>query len=155
EVTKLVTGRVRELPQGVELSAYRIVQEALSNTLRHAPGADAVVELSYVLGGFGLRVFNWAPPEPWGDEGPWGGQEPWEVPDPWGGEALGEGPALAPTPASATGSGHGLTGMRERVAMLEGELTAGPTESGGFEVSVWIPVPAAEREAEEETEREP
>lgn len=43
-----MTGAVRELPQGVELSAYRIVQEALSNTLRHAPGASARVEVSYV-----------------------------------------------------------------------------------------------------------
>ncbi|MDT0417438.1 histidine kinase [Streptomyces sp. DSM 41982] len=155
EVTKRVTGRVRELPQGVELSAYRIVQEALSNTLRHAPGAEAVVELSYVLGGFGLRVFNWAPPVPWDEEDAWV-----EEGGPWDGEALWEGPAPAPTPSPAVaapadrGSGHGLTGMRERVAMLEGELTAGPTESGGFEVSVWIPVPVTEPEAERVPEAE-
>ncbi|MFK8912657.1 sensor histidine kinase, partial [Streptomyces sp. YS-3] len=53
EVTKAVTGAVRELPQGVELSAYRIIQEALSNALRHAPGAAARVEVGYVLGGVG------------------------------------------------------------------------------------------------------
>lgn len=58
DVEKTVTGAVRELPQGVELSAYRIVQEALSNVLRHAPGAAAKVEVSYVLGGLGLRVAN-------------------------------------------------------------------------------------------------
>lgn len=57
-VEKIVTGAVRELPQGVELSAYRIVQEALSNTLRHAPGATARVEVGYVLGGLGLRIVN-------------------------------------------------------------------------------------------------
>lgn len=58
ETEKTVTGAVRVLPQGVELSAYRIVQEALSNTLRHAPGATAKVEIGYVLGGLGVRVVN-------------------------------------------------------------------------------------------------
>ncbi len=58
ETEKVITGAVRELPQGVELSAYRIIQEALSNTLRHAPGATARVEISYVLGGIGLRIVN-------------------------------------------------------------------------------------------------
>lgn len=60
-VEKTVTGAVRELPQGLELSAYRIIQEALSNTLRHAPGAAAGVEVSYVLGGLGIRIVNEAP----------------------------------------------------------------------------------------------
>jgi signal transduction histidine kinase len=108
EVSKTVTGAVRELPQGVELSAYRIVQEALSNALRHAPGAGARVEVAYVLGGLGLRVVNSAPPEP--------GQ-------------------VRPSP----GAGHGITGMRERVSMLDGEMTAGPTQAGGYEVTVFLP----------------
>ncbi|UQA94501.1 sensor histidine kinase [Streptomyces halobius] len=60
-VEAVVTGSPRPLPQGVELSAYRIVQEALSNVLRHAPGAEARVEVSYVLGGLGLRIVNGAP----------------------------------------------------------------------------------------------
>ncbi|MFD9616544.1 sensor histidine kinase [Streptomyces virginiae] len=107
-VEKTITGSVRELPQGVELSAYRIIQEALSNTLRHAPGAAAEVEVSYVLGGLGLRIVN--------DRGT--------------GDAR-------PSP----GAGHGITGMRERVAMLEGEMTAGRTAAGGYEVAVYIPVP--------------
>ena len=106
-VEKAVTGAVRELPQGVELSAYRIVQEALSNSLRHAPGATARVELGYVLGGLGLRIVN-GPPT-----------------------------GLAkPSP----GAGHGITGMRERVTMLNGEMTAGPTDEGGYEVAVFLPV---------------
>ncbi|MDN0198243.1 histidine kinase [Streptomyces sp. S.PNR 29] len=108
-VEKAVTGAVRELPQGVELSAYRIVQEALSNTLRHAPGASARVEVSYVLGGLGLRIVNDPPPAP----------------------AL-----IKPSP----GAGHGITGMRERVSMLNGEMTAGPTADGGYEVAVFLPV---------------
>ncbi|MFC6984626.1 sensor histidine kinase [Streptomyces cirratus] len=106
-VEKTVTGAVRELPQGVELSAYRIIQEALSNSLRHAPGAAAGVEVSYVLGGLGIRVVNGPPTE-----------------------------KVLPSP----GAGHGITGMRERVAMLEGEMTAGETAAGGYEVAVFIPV---------------
>ncbi|MFE3517737.1 sensor histidine kinase [Streptomyces sp. NPDC059166] len=109
ETEKTVTGAVRELPQGIELSAYRIVQEALSNTLRHAPGAAARVEIGYVLGGLGLRVVN--------------------------GPAKG---LVKPSP----GAGHGITGMRERVAMLNGEMTAGETEDGGYEIAVFLPVPA-------------
>ncbi|MBZ9643982.1 histidine kinase [Streptomyces sp. PSKA30] len=110
-VEKTVTGAVRALPQGVELSAYRIVQEALSNSLRHAPGASARVEIGYVLGGLGLRIINGPPPAP----------------------AL-----VKPSP----GAGHGITGMRERVTMLNGEMTAGPTDEGGYEVTVFLPVAA-------------
>ncbi|MDQ0812163.1 signal transduction histidine kinase [Streptomyces sp. B3I7] len=111
-VDKVVTGAVRELPQGVELSAYRIVQEALSNSLRHAPGAGARVEIGYVLGGLGLRVVNDPPPQL---------------------------SLVKPSP----GAGHGLTGMRERVTMLDGGMTAGPTEDGGYEVTVFLPVATA------------
>ncbi|EST29604.1 ATPase [Streptomyces roseochromogenus subsp. oscitans DS 12.976] len=111
-VEKAVTGAVRELPQGVELSAYRIVQEALSNTLRHAPGASARVEIGYVLGGLGLRIVNSPPPAPH---------------------------LIKPSP----GAGHGITGMRERVSMLNGEMTTGPTEDGGYELTVFLPVPTA------------
>lgn len=112
DVEKAVTGAVRELPQGVELSAYRIVQEALSNVLRHASGASAKVEVSYVLGGLGLRVVNARP-------------------------------AVAMVKPSS-GAGHGITGMRERVAMLGGEMDAGHMDSGGYEVTAFIPVPREE-----------
>lgn len=108
-VEKVVTGAVRELPQGVELSAYRIVQEALSNSLRHAPGASARVEIGYVLGGLGLRIVNGPPPNL---------------------------SLIKPSP----GAGHGITGMRERVTMLNGEMTAGRTDDGGYEVAVFLPV---------------
>ncbi|MGW4041499.1 sensor histidine kinase [Streptomyces sp. NPDC004721] len=108
-VDRTTMGAVRELPQGVELSAYRIVQEALSNTLRHAPGASARVEIGYVLGGLALRIVNGLPPKP---------------------------SLLKPSP----GSGHGITGMRERVSMLGGEMTAGPADDGGYEVAVFLPV---------------
>ncbi|WP_274562846.1 sensor histidine kinase [Streptomyces spiramyceticus] len=110
-VDKTITGSVRELPQGVELSAYRIIQEALSNALRHAPGSTAKVEVSYVLGGLGLRIVNTAP------------------------QGL-----VKPSP----GAGHGITGMRERVSMLNGEMAAQATEEGGYEVAAFIPVAPAE-----------
>ncbi|MFD0551426.1 sensor histidine kinase [Streptomyces rectiviolaceus] len=110
DVEKVITGAVRELPQGVELSAYRIVQEALSNTLRHAPGATARVEVGYVLGGLGLRIVN--------------------------GPATG---LVKPSP----GAGHGITGMRERVTMLDGEMTTEETADGGYEVTVFLPVASA------------
>ncbi|MGK5632032.1 sensor histidine kinase, partial [Streptomyces sp. URMC 123] len=100
------TGAERELPQGVELSAFRIVQEALSNALRHAPGSEVRIELGYVLTGIGLRIVNTAP--------------------------RGE---VRPSP----GMGHGVLGMKERAAMLGGELTAGPTADGGYEVAAFLP----------------
>ncbi|MFH9264620.1 sensor histidine kinase [Streptomyces sp. NPDC017546] len=118
ETEKVITGAVRDLPQGVELSAYRIVQEALSNSLRHAPGASARVELGYVLGGLGLRVVN-GPPRG----------------------------LVKPSP----GAGHGITGMRERVAMLNGEMTAGATEDGGYEIAVFLPVPLSDGPEPRET----
>ncbi|MET8678330.1 histidine kinase [Streptomyces sp. NPDC004647] len=55
------TGAQRPLPQGVELSAFRIIQEALSNALRHAPGSQVRVEVAYVLTGVGLRIVNTPP----------------------------------------------------------------------------------------------
>ncbi|WP_326770084.1 histidine kinase [Streptomyces sp. NBC_01591] len=113
---KTVTGAVRELPQGVELSAYRIIQEALSNTLRHAPGAAAKVEIGYVLGGLGLRIVNGPPTGP-----------------------------VKPSP----GAGHGITGMRERVAMLNGDMTAEATGEGGYEIAVFIPVQAGSEPREQ------
>ncbi|MCB5908574.1 sensor histidine kinase [Streptomyces pinistramenti] len=108
-VEAVITGATRQLPQGVELSAYRIVQEALSNALRHSPGAEARVEISYVLGGIGLRIVNGKPSR-----------------------------LATPSP----GAGHGVLGMRERVQMLGGEMTADHTEDGGFEVAAYLPVSA-------------
>ncbi|WP_241562030.1 sensor histidine kinase [Streptomyces hoynatensis] len=108
-VEKSVRGTPRLLPPSVELTAYRIAQEALSNGLRHAPGARATLELSYGGEGLGLRVVN--------------------------------GPASGPVMPSP-GAGHGLAGMRERVAMLGGELACGPAGDGGYEVLAFLPAPA-------------
>lgn len=127
-VEKTVTGAVRELPQGVELSAYRIIQEALSNTLRHAPGSQARVEIGYVLGGLGLRVVNGPP-------------QGLAKPSPSSQLRSGSG---HPIP----GAGHGITGMQERVTMLNGEITTGSTEDGGYEIAAFIPVQRPAQESE-------
>ncbi|MFI9102241.1 sensor histidine kinase [Streptomyces fildesensis] len=111
-VTADLAGTRRPLPPGVELSAYRIVQEALSNALRHSPGAPADVRISYTGAALGLRVLSGAPTR---------------------------------TPESSPGAGHGVLGMRERAAMFGGELTAGPTPDGGYEVTALLPVPPDRR----------
>ncbi|MGW1890512.1 sensor histidine kinase [Streptomyces sp. NPDC002004] len=105
-VTVEVTGDRRALAPGVELSAYRIVQEALSNALRHAPRSAVRVEVGHGPAGVWLRVVNGPPAEP-----------------------------TSPSP----GAGHGLLGMRERTAMLGGDLTTGPTGDGGYEVTAFLP----------------
>ncbi|MGW3581444.1 sensor histidine kinase [Streptomyces rubiginosohelvolus] len=105
-VTVSTTGEPRPLPPGVELSVYRIVQEALSNVMRHAPGASAEVVIGHRPAGLTVRVVNSAPDH-----------------------------AAAPSP----GVRHGLLGMRERAAMLGGELATGPTPEGGWEVTAILP----------------
>ncbi|WP_407077594.1 sensor histidine kinase [Streptomyces sp. SCSIO 30461] len=110
-VTAETTGRRRALPPGVEVSAFRIVQEALSNAMRHADGATVRVELRYRLETLALRVTNTPPPAP-----------------------------RAQSPGTHTPhAGHGLLGMRERAAMLGGELAAGGTPDGGWEVTAILP----------------
>lgn len=99
---------------GVDLAAYRVLQEALTNALKHAgEGATATVELAYGRSELRLRVRD-----------------------------DGVGPGGAATPA-APGGGHGLVGMRERVAVYGGELEAGRARDGGFEVIARIPVEPA------------
>jgi signal transduction histidine kinase len=101
-----VPSALDQVPPGVALCAYRIVQEALSNASQHAPGAAVTVSVDHDAGAVLLRVAN----------GP-------------GGPALNE-----------HEPGHGLTGMRERVALLGGSLSAGAAPDGGFVVSVVLPL---------------
>jgi signal transduction histidine kinase len=119
-VTSRVIGDSVPPPAGVDLSAYRILQEALSNAMRHAPGSRVDVRVAYRGDSLELEVHN--------DAG-----------------------AHDATPASATGAGHGIIGMRERVAMLGGTLFAGPAAEGGFRVSAVLPVHPAGTGAEDET----
>jgi signal transduction histidine kinase len=114
-----VVGTPGPLAPGVDLTAYRIVQEALTNTIRHAHAARAAVTLSYEPGYITVSV---ADSGPRGD-GPRGGN---------GSAALNPGSPLA-------GSGLGLAGIAERVASCRGSLTVGPTPGGGFAVTARLP----------------
>ncbi|MQL65080.1 sensor histidine kinase [Streptomyces vinaceus] len=111
EVSVREEGAARALPPGVDLTAYRIVQEALTNVTKHAAGRGARVGLD------------------WG-----GGRLTVTVSDD-GGAAAGP-PALSDRPP-----GYGLIGMRERAAAVGGELTAGPRPEGGFLVTARLPLP--------------
>jgi signal transduction histidine kinase len=115
-VTVARSGNPVPLPDGVDLSAYRIVQEALSNAMRHAPGSHVQVRVAYRPDGLALEVGN--------DTGPVA-------------QAV---PVMAGSGDGAAGGGHGLVGMRERATMLGGSLDAGPTGDGGFLVAAVLPV---------------
>jgi len=101
-------GEARPLPPGVNVSAYRVVQEALTNAVKYAPGGSARVRLRYRADAVEVEVR---------DDG--GGR----------GEA----------PADLTGGGHGLLGMRERIALFGGELQAG-RHGGGYRVRATLPL---------------
>jgi len=111
-----IEGTPRPLPSGVELTAYRIVQEALTNTRKHGgPNAGASVRLVYFDDGLGLLVE---------DDGKGAPHELYEE-------------------GGADGQGHGLIGMRERVGMVGGTLDAGPRPGGGFRISALLPLKPA------------
>ncbi|WP_328537428.1 sensor histidine kinase [Streptomyces sp. NBC_00344] len=111
-----VEGTPRPLPSGVELTAYRIVQEALTNTRKHGgPDVGASVRLVYFDDGLGLLVE---------DDGRGAAHEMYED-------------------GGADGQGHGLIGMRERIGMVGGTLDAGPRPGGGFRISALLPLKPA------------
>ncbi|MCL6737894.1 sensor histidine kinase [Streptomyces neyagawaensis] len=111
-----IEGTPRPLPSGVELTAYRIVQEALTNTRKHGgPNAGASVRLVYFDDGLGLLVE---------DDGKGAPHELYEE-------------------GGVDGRGHGLIGMRERVGMVGGTLDAGPRPGGGFRISALLPLKPA------------
>jgi signal transduction histidine kinase len=136
-VSSSVSGPPRALPPGVDLSAYRILQEALSNAMRHAPGSAVRVELVYAPSSLVIKVRNHACPF---GAAPAGGRAPLAAPA--AGNGLGSGDQDA-----TGGGGHGLIGMRERTAMLGGHLEAAPTEDGGFLVTAVLPNSADPRES--------
>jgi signal transduction histidine kinase len=103
-----VDGEPAALPAGVDLSAYRIVQEALTNALKHAGPARARVLVHY-----GEDVLEL------------------EIADDGAGSTNGD------------GAGHGLVGIRERVAVLGGDIEAGPASSGGYAVRARLPYSSA------------
>jgi signal transduction histidine kinase len=105
-----VEGTRIELPTGVNLTAYRLVQEALTNTLKHAGRAQASVTVSYEPNEIVISV-----------------------------EDDGSGPAAADDGLTDVGGGHGLVGMSERVAVYGGMLQAGRRPGGGFAVRARLP----------------
>jgi signal transduction histidine kinase len=112
-VTVTVTGAQRPLPPAVDQAAYRIVQEALTNTSRHAGSADGGQASAWVLLHYAKDALTV------------------QVHDDGGGFAT-----------TSAGPGLGLMGMRERVSALGGRLHAGPREGGGFQVRAELPVRA-------------
>jgi signal transduction histidine kinase len=138
-VTAEVTGDRYPLPEGVDLSAYRILQEALSNAMRHAPGSRVDVRVGYHPDCLQLEVLNGAA----------AADGPAETATGTGASSPGPGAAARSGPVATAGGGHGLIGMRERAAMLGGTLFAAPVPGGGFRVSAVLPVHLADaREAE-------
>jgi signal transduction histidine kinase len=111
----ILRGPPAPLDPGVELAAYRIVQEALTNARRHAPGCAVDVELHYTDETLRVRIR---------DNGP----------------GLPEVPPNGSPPAE--GGGHGLLGMRERAAAVGGELRMGAAAGGGFVVEAVLPAKA-------------
>jgi signal transduction histidine kinase len=95
-----------EVPDGVDLSAYRIVQEGLTNVLRHG-GPTAEIDITYLNERIVVQIDD-------------------------------DGPLTRHRPASS-GAGHGLIGMRERVAVFHGSLDAGPTGEGGYRLVATLP----------------
>jgi signal transduction histidine kinase len=111
-----VAGEARPLSSGVELTAYRIVQEALTNTRKHGgPDANATVRLTFGEAELDLLIE---------DDGRGAQHKLYEE----GGE---------------DGLGQGLIGMRERIGMVSGRLDAGPRPGGGFRISAVLPTRTA------------
>jgi len=105
-----VEGTPLQLPAGVDLSAYRIVQEALTNVVKHAGPAQAQVTIGYRDQELTVEVI---------DDG---------------------GGAVPPASYGRMGTGHGLIGMRERVAAFNGDLQVGSRPGGGFRVAARLPL---------------
>ena len=113
DVTLEVDGARVGLPTGVDLSAYRIVQESLTNAMKHGgPGVRAAVRVVYGTNDVTVAVED---------------------------DGRGASEAMGPV----NGSGHGIVGMRERAAMLGGDFTAGPRPGGGYRVKARLPIGAA------------
>jgi signal transduction histidine kinase len=112
DVTHEVRGPVAALSPSIDLTAYRIVQEALTNALRHAPGATATVRVTYEPSSLAVEVTN---------------------------AAAADAPPV-PARRGPAGAGYGLAGIAERVASCGGSLALGPTDDGGFTVAARLPL---------------
>jgi signal transduction histidine kinase len=102
-------GSREPLPADIDLSAFRIIQEAVTNVVRHAGTGHCQVAIDQRDGQLSIEVTD-----------------------------SGRGGSMA-------GTGYGITGMRERAALLDGHFSAGPRPDGGFRVAIRLPVPAPAR----------
>jgi signal transduction histidine kinase len=116
-VTYQLRGRLAPMSPSLDLSVYRIVQEALTNVTKHAGTAQATVEITFDDEAVSINVAD-------------------------NGALHRNGAVLAPGQGDATKAHHGIIGMRERAAMFGGSLTAGPRPEGGFEVFARLPFSA-------------
>jgi signal transduction histidine kinase len=140
-VEVLRTGPARAIPAGIDLSAFRIVQEALTNVVKHSGADRCLVRIAYGAGQLCVEITD-------------PGQGP--VPAPAAGARA---PAMAGASGRAVagpggtgaraglapGAGHGIAGMRERVSLCGGEFAAGPLPGRGFRVTARFPLPGGAR----------
>ncbi|MGN6522749.1 MAG: sensor histidine kinase [Actinomycetes bacterium] len=115
DLTLETHGDLTTVPRAVDVAAYRVAQEALSNVLRHAPGARAVLRLCHDNDSVEVVVRD-------------------------DGRARRAEDVAAGERATSSNGGHGLVGMRERTGMFGGTLSAGPVTGGGFEVCARFPI---------------
>ena len=126
-----MTGADRQLSPALELSVYRVIQEALTNVVKHAPGARAAIDLAVSASQVRLEVADDGGPA--GDGGPASGP------------ASGQGQAGEGRRAKGyrPGTGQGIVGMRERIGAFGGRLAAGPGADRGYRVIAEIPIEGA------------
>jgi signal transduction histidine kinase len=136
-VSYKVWGIPVELSPSVDLTAYRIVQEALTNAMRHAPGAAAVVEIAYEEEYMTVQVTNSGAVNAAGEASIGAGSRASPPARP---AARLRGRAPAPGANGPAMGGFGLAGIAERVSSCGGTLTIGPREGGGFAVVARLPV---------------
>jgi signal transduction histidine kinase len=118
------------LPANVDLAGYRILQEALTNSARHAPGAQVAVRVAYQPRGLMIQVDDDGAAGPAAaPNGPASGHSSHRTP---GNGSAGNG-------STGQGAGNGIAGMTERARALGGTLRAGPDPGGGFRVRAWLP----------------
>jgi signal transduction histidine kinase len=148
-VDPTTTGQPRRLPAGVELAAYRIVQEAFTNVIKHAGARTRVsLQLTYTSEAIEIQVLDDgasrassstpvlavpASPASRSRRVPRSGQGSASASASVGSSPVGAG--ILPS------GGHGLVGLRERVSVYEGTFSAGPRPGGGWLVQAWIPIP--------------
>jgi signal transduction histidine kinase len=126
---ELAAAEVGEVPEAVGLTAYRIVQEALANAARHAPGGPVQVSIQGTAAALQVEVSN----------GPSTSVTSTSSRPSTSGTSGSPG-SSGSSGTAAGGPGHGLTGMRERSTLLGGTLSAGPELGGGYRITAWLPL---------------